>query len=159
MPCPRRDPLPNLTLADHKALLAERGIEERTARQAELEANLRRVQNELARLVKAAIVAKPAAPSRTKRAAAMLGAWKTRMKAAVTNAAATGRPLVESVNFDQLKANGAPMAIPEILATIKKQKLAKTKSASFTGVVRRMIFKSSHIENVERGSTRPRQLL
>ena len=144
----KSNPLSSLTVADLKALLAEKEIEDLKARQAALEADLRRVEKELARLVKGAPVAKPA-PKRAKRTAAKSGAKKAGKKASAKMAPATGS--IESVVVDLLKANGAPMAVPEILATIKKQKLVKTKAANFAGVVRQTIYKSSRIKRVGRG--------
>ncbi len=43
------------------------------------------------------------------------------------------------------------MAVPEILATIKKQKLVKTKAANFDGVLRQAMSKSSKTKRVRRG--------
>ena len=47
------------------------------------------------------------------------------------------RQTVESVVVALLKANKKPMAFPEIMATIQKRKLIKTKSANFANVLRR----------------------
>jgi len=149
MPRPKSTPLSSLTVADLKALLAEKEIEVLTERQVELEADLRRVEKELARLVKGAGAAKLVGGHRAKRSAAKPATKKARKKAAAKKAAATGS--IESVVVDLLKANGAPMAVPEILATIKKQKLVKTKAADFSGVVRQMLSKSSRIKRVGRG--------
>lgn len=149
MPRPKSNPLSSLTVADLKALLAEKEIEDLRARQAELEADLRRVEKELVRLVKGAAAAKPAATKRAKRAAAKPGAKKTSKQAVTKKAPSTGS--IESVVIELLKANGAPMAVPEILATIKKQKLVKTKAANFAGVVRQTLSKSSKIKRVGRG--------
>ena len=52
MPSPKPTSLSSLTVADLKALLAEKEIEVLKERQAELGADLRRVEKELARLVK-----------------------------------------------------------------------------------------------------------
>ncbi len=141
---PKPASLSSLTVADLKALLAEKEIEDLKARQVALEADLRRVEKELARLMKGAPIAKPA-PKRAKRAAAKDGA----KKAAAKKLPATGS--IESVVIDLLKANGAPMAVPEILATIKTQKLVKTKAANFDGVLRQAMYKSSKIKRVGRG--------
>lgn len=152
MPRPKPTPLSALTIADLKALLAEKEIEVLKERQVELEADLRRVEKELARLVKLAGVSKPVAGKRTKRPAAKPATKKAGKKAAATKTpAAAGSPSIETVVLDLLRANGAPMAVPEILATIKKQKLVKTKAADFSGVVRQMLSKSSRIKRVGRG--------
>jgi hypothetical protein len=61
------------------------------------------------------------------------------------------RQTVESVVVALLKANKKPMAFPEIMATIQKKKLIKTKSANFANVLRRTISTSSKIKRVGRG--------
>ncbi len=149
MPRPKPTPLSSLSVADLKALLAEKEMEVLKERQVELEADLRRVEEDLARLMKGAVAAKPAAPKRAKRPTAKPGAKKVRKKADAMKAPATGS--IESVVVDLLKANGTPMAVPEILATIKKRKLIKTKAADFAGSVRQSISKSSKIKRVRRG--------
>lgn len=151
MPRPKSTPLSSLTVADLKALLAEKEIEVLKDRQVELEADLRRVEKELARLVKGAGAAKPVAGKRAKRASAKPGAKKARKKASAKTVPATGAPTIETIVVDLLKANGAPMAVPEILAIIKKQKLVKTKAANFDGVLRQAMSKSSRIKRVRRG--------
>jgi hypothetical protein len=152
MPRPKATPLSTLSITDLKALLAEKEIEVLKARQVELESDLRRVEKELARLVKGAAVAKPVVGKRAQRPAAKPGTKKARKNAAATKAPATdGTPTIETVVIDLLKANGAPMAVPEILAAIKKQKLIKTKAANFAGVVRQSISKSARIKRVGRG--------
>lgn len=148
MPRAKTTPLSSLTIADLKALLAEKEIEVLKERQVELEADLRRVERDLARLVKGVAVTKPAAP---KRATAKPGTKKVRKNAAAKKATAKPAATIETVVVDLLKANGAPMAVPEILATIKKQKLVKTKAANFAGVVRQTLSKSSKIKRVGRG--------
>lgn len=151
MPRPKSNLLTSLTVADLKALLAEKEIEDLKARQAELEVDLRRVEQELARLLKGVAAAKPAAKKRANRAAARPGTKKGSRKATAKKASATGSPSIEAVVVDLLKANGAPMAVPEILAVIKKQKLVKTKAANFDGVLRQAMYKSSKIKRVGRG--------
>lgn len=148
---PKPTSLASLTVADLKALLAEKEIEVLKSRQAELEADLKRVERDLARLAKGVGARKPVAGNRAKRGAAKPGTKKARKKAAATNATAKPAATIENVVVDLLKANGAPMAVPEILATIKKQKLVKTKAADFAGVVRQTIYKSSKIKRVGRG--------
>lgn len=94
-------------------------------------------------------VAKPVAGRRAKRGTAKPGAKKAGKKVGAEMATATGS--IESVVVDLLKANGAPMAVPEILATIKKKKLVKTKASNFDGVLRQAMSKSSKIKRVGRG--------
>jgi hypothetical protein len=77
-------------------------------------------------------------------------------------AAKRGRPAapkaprltVESVVVALLKANKKPMAFPEIMDTIQKKKLIKTKSANFANVLRRTISTSEKIKRVARGTYR-----
>jgi hypothetical protein len=64
------------------------------------------------------------------------------------------RQTVESVVVALLKANKKPMAFPEIMATIQKKKLIKTKSANFANVLRRTISTSAKIKRVARGTYR-----
>jgi hypothetical protein len=64
------------------------------------------------------------------------------------------RQTVESVVVALLKANKKPMAFPEIMATIQKKKLIKTKSANFANVLRRTISTSGTIKRVARGTYR-----
>jgi uncharacterized protein (DUF4415 family) len=106
---PKPASLSSLTVADLKALLAEKEIEDLKARQVALEADLRRVEKELARLTKGAPIAK-SAPKRAKH-----GAAKPAKKSAGTKAAAKKAPAtasIESVVIDLLKANGAPWPFP-----------------------------------------------
>ncbi|MDO8943225.1 MAG: HTH domain-containing protein [Desulfobacterales bacterium] len=53
-----------------------------------------------------------------------------------------------------LKANKKPMAFSEIMATIQKKKLIKTKSANFANGIRRTISTSGAIKRVARGTYR-----
>ena len=151
MPRPKPTPLSSLSIADLKALLAEKEIEVLKSRQAELESDLKRVERDLAHLMKGAGAGKRVAGKRATRATAKPGAKKARKKAAANGATPKPAATVETVVVGLLKANGAPMAIPEILATIKKQKLVKTKAANFAGVVRQTIYKSATIKRVGRG--------
>lgn len=151
MPRSKNASLSSLSVADLKSLLVEKEIEVLKSSQADLEANLKRVEKDLARLLKGAVVAKPTAKKRAKRAAAKPGAKKARKKASAKTAPATGAPTIETIVVDLLKANGAPMAVPEILAAIKKQKLVKTKAANFDGVLRQAMSKSAKIKRVRRG--------
>ena len=78
---------------------------------------------------------------------------KVRVAAKRGRPAATKAPrqTVESVVVALLKAHKKPMAFPEIMATIQKRKLIKTKSANFANVLRRTISTSSKIKRVGRG--------
>lgn len=74
MPRPKPTPLSTLSVADLKALLAEKEIEVLKSRQAELKADFKRVEKGLARLVKGAGAGKPVAPERATRAVVKPGA-------------------------------------------------------------------------------------
>lgn len=151
MPRPKPTHLSSLTVADLKTLLAEKEIEVLKERQAELEADLRRVEKELARLVKGAGVASPAPKRPAKRATAKTATKTAGKKKAATMAKAATRPTNESLILTVLKASGKPMTVPQIVAAITKQKLVKTKAADFAGSLRQTIAKSSKIKKVERG--------
>ena len=58
---------------------------------------------------------------------------------------------VESVVVDLLKAHGKPMKFQDILETVQKKKLVKTKSKNFANVLRRTVSTSKKIKNVSRG--------
>jgi hypothetical protein len=108
-----------------QGLIAEKEIEDLKSLQAQLGADLRRFEQELARLVKGAVAPTPI-PRRAKRVAAKSGTKKAQKKAAAKGATAKAAATIETIVVGLLKANGAPMAVPEILASIKKQKLVKT---------------------------------
>lgn len=61
------------------------------------------------------------------------------------------RQTLESVVVDLLKANKKPMKFQDILETILKKKLVKTKSKNFANVLRRTVSTSKKIKNVSRG--------
>jgi hypothetical protein len=151
MPRSKNASLSSLSVADLKSLLVEKEIEVLNSSQAELEANLKRVEKDLARLLKGAAIARPAAKNQAKRGAAKPSAKKARKTAGAKSALATSVPTIETIVVDLLKANGAPMAVPEILAAIKKQKLVKTKAANFDGVLRQARSKSSKFKRVRPG--------
>ncbi len=60
-------------------------------------------------------------------------------------------PTIESVVVDLIKANGGKMAFQDILATIQKKKLVKSKAKSFDNVLRRTISTSGKIKRAGRG--------
>ncbi|MBK6900822.1 MAG: hypothetical protein IPH09_16755 [bacterium] len=113
----------------------------------------------------AAAKAKATAPKTTRTPKVQVGKKaaiakaKPGRKPKVQVAAKRGRPAapkaprqtVESTVVALLKANKKPMAFPEIMATIQKKKLIKTKSANFANVLRRTISTSSKIKRVGRG--------
>lgn len=151
MPCPKPTPLSTLTVADLKALLAEKEIEVLKERQAELEGDLRRVEKELARLVKGPGAASHAPKRPAKRATAKPTTKKAGKRKAATTAKAAPRPTNESLILTVLKSSGKPMTVPQIVATIMKRKLVKTDAANFAGSLRQTIAKSSKIKKVGRG--------
>lgn len=50
-----------------------------------------------------------------------------------------------------MKAHGKPMKFLDILETVQKKKLVKTKSKNFANVLRRTVSTSKKIKNVSRG--------
>lgn len=70
---------------------------------------------------------------------------------ATKRAAAKSAPTIESVVIDLIKANGGKMAFQEVLATIQKKKLIKTKAKDFANVLRRTISTSGKIKRAGRG--------
>ncbi len=78
----------------------------------------------------------------------------SKQKVQVAKKSAAPRQTVESTVIALLKANKKPMAFTEIMATIQKRKLIKTKSANFANVLRRTISTSSAIKRVSRGTYR-----
>lgn len=60
-------------------------------------------------------------------------------------------PTIESFIIDVIQANGGKMAFQEILATIQKKKLIKTKARDFANVLRRKISTSRKIMRAGRG--------
>jgi hypothetical protein len=61
------------------------------------------------------------------------------------------RATVESVVVNLLKKRTKPMAFQDILSTIQKKKLVKTKSKDFANVLRRTLSTSGKVKRVGRG--------
>jgi len=107
----------------------------------------------------AAVKAKPAASNTTRtpkvqvrrKAKAAKAKPGRKPKVRVARKSTAPRQTVESTAVALLKANKKPMAFPEIMATIQKRKLIKTKSANFANVLRRTISTSSKVKRVGRG--------
>ena len=102
---------------------------------------------------KTAAKATPAAPKRGRPRKAA-GAKKTAKKptrAKPERRGAKGGPTIEAVVIDMIKANGGKMAFKEVLATIQKKKLIKTKAKDFANVLRRTISTSGKIKRAGRG--------
>ncbi len=164
---PRVNPA-DFTVAQLKALLAAKNeVEELEARRGQLQKELRSVEKELAAVMAGATsgrgrpgrrAKKTSAKRGARKAAAKRGAKKAGRKVAAKAAkgskkkvAAKGRATIESVVVDLLKKAGEPVAFKDLLATIKKQKLVKTKSANFSNVLRRTLSTSKAVKRAGRG--------
>lgn len=101
---------------------------------------------------KTAAKAATAAPTRGRPKKA-IGAKKVAKKTTRAKPAPRGAkgPTIESVVVDVIKANGGKMAFQEILATIQKKKMVKTKAKDFANVLRRTISTSERIKRAGRG--------
>ncbi|MBE0564607.1 MAG: hypothetical protein IH621_01500 [Krumholzibacteria bacterium] len=88
---------------------------------------------------------------RPKKAAGAKGRPKKATAAATKRRTAKPAPTIESVVVDVIKANGGKMAFQDILATIQKKKLIKTKATNFDNVLRRTISTSDQIKRAARG--------
>jgi len=159
----------NFTVAELKAMLAAKTrIDELETQRDDLVKNLNAVEKELASLLagvkssrgKTGRRAKKTAVKRgAKKAAAKRGAKKAGRKVAAKAAKASkrkratpaGRVTIEAIVVDLLKKTGRPMAFQDLLATIKKQKLVKTKSANFANVLRRTLSTSKAVKRAGRG--------
>ncbi|MBU0741594.1 hypothetical protein KKG45_00425 [bacterium] len=133
-------------------------------RKSQLEKELAKIEIQIAKLVKGdkkalrgakavkrtkatrkkATRAKPAAAKKTVRKAA------TRKKAPVRRKAA-GRQTVETVVADLIRKRGEPMKFQDILTTINRKKLVKTKSKNFANVLRRTLSTSKLLKRKGRG--------
>lgn len=80
-------------------------------------------------------------------------ATKNAARKVMTKKVATGRGRIklEDVVLEILNQNGGPMEFKEILSTIQKGKLYKTKSKSFDNVLRRTLSTSEKVKRVGRG--------
>ena len=159
----------DFTVAELKAMLtAKTKIDELTAKRDALATDLAKVEAELAGLLGGVVPGKPARKKASKKAAAKAsaaapkrgtpkkatraeGRAKKATGAATKRAAAKGAPTIESVVVDLIKANGGKMAFQEVLATIQKKKLIKTKAKDFANVLRRTISTSEKIKRTGRG--------
>ena len=96
---------------------------------------------------------KKAVRVRKKRAGKKVVAKKATKKRVAKKAAAKKAPrvTVESTVVGLLKGKKNPMAFQDILATIEKKKLVKSKSKNFANVLRRTLSTSKKIKRVSRG--------
>ncbi len=76
---------------------------------------------------------------------------KKAAKKAVAKKAKAPRVTVESVVVALLKGRKKPVAFQDILATIEKKKLVKSKSKNFANVLRRTLSTSKKVNRVSRG--------
>lgn len=159
----------DFTVSELKAMLAAKTkIDELTAKRDALAADLAMVDKELAGLLGGVVPGTPAGKKASKKAAAKAataapkrgrprraaGDKKTAKKptrAKSAPRAAKSAPTIESVVVDLIKANGGKMAFQEVLATIQKKKLIKTKAKDFANVLRRTISTSGKIKRAGRG--------
>ncbi len=153
---PRGDPMANKTsptIADFTAtelknmLAAKKAIDKLAAQKAKIEKQLAKVEREIEKLLSSPLPRLKKKPGR-KKAAKKKIAKKAPRKARTSP---SRRPTVELVVVDLLKANGSPMAFKDILATIQKKKLVKTKSKNFANVLRRTLSVSTAIKRAGRG--------
>ena len=152
-----------MSLEDLKRALA---IKERLTglekRKGQLEKELASVDAEIKKLLtgkaaprrkvaKKTVKAKKAARKTTKKVVKK-AARKTAKKTTARKAAAKKpRVTVETVVTDLIRANGKPMPFQDILASVTKGKLIKTKSKNFANVLRRTLSTSKMVKRVGRG--------
>ena len=167
--------LAKLSRADIENLLAAKDeVESLETRRAELEKELAKIDNRLAKLASAVIggrrgagkkTRKKAAKKTTKKAAkkaakktlrgaAKKGTKKTTRKVAAGRKVSKGkkpRPKLDDVVVALIKKNGGPMSFKDIYATIVKRKLVTTRSKQFDNVLRRTLSTSKNVKRVARG--------
>ena len=171
----KRIPTPaDFSVSELKAMLAAKSrIDELESQRKSLQTQLTKVEKELSALLagavprassrkkagrnraagKTAAKAATAVPrrGRPKKAAGAKGITKKTTQAKTAPRGARSGPTIESVVVDLIKANGGKMAFQEILASIQKKKLVKSKAKSFDNVLRRTISTSQKISRVARG--------
>jgi hypothetical protein len=172
MPRPKKILATDLTIADLKRLLVQKEqVEPLQEKRAKLEAELASVNSQLAKLAGAParrgrkpgrkpgkkVGRKPGRPA-TKKAGRPVGKKVVRRvtkkaKPAPRKKAPAKRtaPTIESIVVQVIQKNRKPMAFRDLLATIKKGKLVKTKSKDFQNVLRRVISTSTKVKRVGRG--------
>ena len=133
-------------------------------RRTKLEKELAKVETQIAKLIKgdkrklrAGKTVKRKKATRKKTVRAKSGTAKkaarksTARKKAPVRKKAARKPTVETVVADLIRKNGEPMMFKEILSTIKRKKLVKTKSKNFANVLRRTISTSTLLKRKGRG--------
>lgn len=150
----------DFTVAELEAMLAAKTQGgELEARRDQLKKELAGVEKDLAALIARIGSGRSARKKRAKKAVANRVARKAGRKVSVGSARTSkkkaapvkGRVTVESVVIDLLIKAGEPMAIKDILETIQKKKLVKTKSKNFGNVLRRTLATSKAVKRVGRG--------
>ncbi len=133
-------------------------------RKAQLEKELAKIEAQVAKLVKGdkrklrtrkkvkrkPATRKKAARAKAKTAKKTVRKTATRKKASVRKKTA-GKPTVESVVVDLIRKNGEPMKFQDMLSTITRKKLVKTKSKNFANVLRRTLSTSKRLKSKGRG--------
>jgi hypothetical protein len=162
MPRPKKILATDLTIADLKRLLVQKEqVEPLQEKRAKLEAELASVNAQLAKLGGSSarrgrkpgkmLGRKPGRPVAKK--AGRPAGKKVVRRAAKKAKAAPKRPAptIESIVVQVLRKNRKPMAFQDLLSTIKKGKLVKTKSKDFANVLRRVLSTSTRVKRVGRG--------
>ncbi|MBC8422704.1 hypothetical protein H8E07_01140 [bacterium] len=154
-----KDLAAKLSVDELKHLLA---VKEKLAalekRRAGLEKELAKVEAQIAKLVAGApkkrrakkVTRKKATSAKAKTAKKTVRKAKARKKASPRKKT-SGKPTVEAVVAAMVRKHGAPMTFQEILGTITKKKLVKTKSKNFANVLRRTLSTSKQLKRVGRG--------
>jgi len=93
---------------------------------------------------------KKATRAKAKTAKKTVRTAKARKKAPARKKTA-GKPTVETVVAELIRKNGKPMTFQDILGTITKKKLVRTKSKNFANVLRRTLSTSKQLKRVGRG--------
>ena len=156
MPRKKIDLLTRMTAADLRKLADTRErLDKLEGKKAGLAKDLVQVDKEIAKLLASLtgkkLTRKKAGRKKAVKAASKKKAVQVRKKRAAKKVTAkkakAPRVTVESVVIDLLKAQKKPMAFQDILSTIQKKKLIKSKSKDFANVLRRTVSSSKKIKN------------
>lgn len=154
----------DLTVTELKGMLAAKTrFDELEAQRTKLQMSIEKVEKEQAALIAGVTTSRPAKKKQAKKTVSKRGAKKAAAKSGTKKAVrsakasrkkatpAKGRVTVVSVVIDLLTKNVEPMAFKDILETIQKRKLVKTKSANFANVLRRTLSTSEVVKRAGRG--------
>jgi hypothetical protein len=145
---PSKAELLNLSIAEIKGLMAARTpLARLEARKADLEAQISAVEADIEKLVRGFTLA--AAPKRTRRTKG-----KAARRAGARKAPAHPKQTLQDVVVSVIRQNGGKMAFQDILATIQKGKLYRSKSRNFANVLRRTVSISPKVKRAGRGMYR-----